>query len=97
MPKPVEQIDPRFQSPKFRETVKRRLEALGLPTTFQEFKKYDAVWNPSGSPLIDWEAGPAELVVVRLLDGNGFRIGRIGLLNFDRDFDPECMEIVEVW
>ena len=93
----IETSDPRFRSDTFRNAVKSKLEAMGMEPTFSEFKKYDKVWNPDGFLHIDWLSTITEVAIVLLVDEDGIGIGKIGLTDFDNQFDPATMKLVEVW
>jgi hypothetical protein len=94
----IEEKDPRFRNQKFREKVREKLGMLGLESTFANFKKFDRVWNPSGWLFLDWmdEAGP--VTIVQCVDEDGLRVGKkMGLLDFDKDFDPKSMVVLGEW
>ena len=64
--------DPRFESERFRQSVRRVLEDIGEKPTFENFKKYDK--------FIEWEQyaenldSPTKIALCHILDGQGLKV-----------------------
>ena len=64
--------DRRFESERFRQSVRRVLQDIGEKPTFENFKKYDK--------FIDWEQyaenldSPTKTALCHILDGQGLKV-----------------------